>query len=259
MDIPILNYHDISQKFRVGITRVSPSAFWNQMEWISDSGYQSVRLSEIPSLADRGQKLFAVTFDDAYCDLQTTAFPVLCRLGFNAALVVIAGYVGRTNDWEARLGSPRLHHLDWRQIREWINAGHEVASHGYSHRSLIGLSSEALNHEIGDSKSEIEDRLGIEIQSFVPPFGRINNRIAESVANCGYRRMCLNTPVPISVPNLTVMVRRGIHRFDTLASFQRKVLLGWNSTANVMGWKFQHFCSSGTILAQRWFLKENIP
>jgi len=259
LNVPILTYHDINRKFRVGITRVSPSAFRRQMEWMSDSGYRSVRLSEISGSAVGSQKLFAITLDDAYCDLQTTALPILQQLAFKGTLGVISGYVGRTNDWEARLGGPRLRHLDWQKLKEWVDDGHEVASHGYSHRSLLNLTPEQLDHEIRDSKSEIEHRLGIGVQGFVPPFGRIDDRIAEAVANSGYHYVCLDTPILLTVSDLTALLRHSINRFDTMASFRSKVLLGWNSRANRLGWELQHALSGGTIQARRWFLKENIP
>jgi peptidoglycan/xylan/chitin deacetylase (PgdA/CDA1 family) len=259
LDVPILTYHDINRRFRVGITRVTPTAFRMQMEWMSQANYQSIPVSEIASLLDRSRRLFSITFDDAYSDLRDTAFPVLQRLGCRATLVVIAGFTGRSNLWEVRLGGPKLQHMDWARIREWVETGHEVASHGYSHQCLTGLTSKDLDHEIKDSKAEIEDNLGVEVQTFVPPFGRLNDRILDIIADYGYRIVCMNTPTPLNHQHLIILVRCGIHRFDTLKSFQRKVQRGWESYCNATDWKVTAFCSGGTILAQRLFGKKNIP
>jgi peptidoglycan/xylan/chitin deacetylase (PgdA/CDA1 family) len=259
LHVPILTYHDISRRFRMGITRVSPVAFRRQMEWMSQAGYQSLPVSEIATLLDHDRKLFSITFDDVYADLHDAAFPVLQQLGFKTTLAIIAGFAGEYNLWEARLGGPKLRHMEWARIKEWVDAGNEVASHGYSHRCLSGLSANDLNHEIQESKTEIENRLGIEIQTFVPPFGRINAGILDTIAYSGYRIVCVNVPIPLSRQDLTILVRLGIHRFDSLKSFRRKVQRGWESYSNVMDWKITAFCSGGTILAQRLFGKKNIP
>jgi len=251
LSIPVLNYHEINTKFRMGITRVTPSTFLKQMQWLSQAGYQTIPVSDIPAQLNSDRKLFSITFDDAYLDLDDHALPVLNQLGFKATLVVIAGFVGQTNRWEARLGGAKLRHLDWNQLQKWSKEGHEIASHGFSHRCLVSMSSQELDHEIHDSKVLLEDKLGVEIPVFVPSFSRMNRKVADTLLRFGYKIVCVNCPPVDEFEGLTIIVRRGIHRFDTIKSFEKKVLIGWNSTASAMGWKFTRWCSGGTILAQR--------
>lgn len=247
---PVLTYHDINRKFRMGITRVTPGAFQRQMDWLFEAGYRTVPVSEIPYLYGK-EKFFSITFDDAFRNLDEYALPILQRMGYTATLVVIAGFVGQPNRWEARLGGPVLYHMDWQQLQGWIAQGHEVACHGYTHRSLRGMTDRDLVREIHDSKSLIEDKLGVEVQTFVPPFGRIDNRVMDVVAGNGYRIVCVNSPSRLTIEGLVMVVRRGIHRFDTMRSFQRKVMLGWESAWNAWKWKVVEYCSGGTILAQK--------
>ena len=256
--IPVLTYHDINRTFRAGITRVTPEKFRAHMQWLSDAGYASVHVSDIPTLTNSASKLFAITFDDAYSDLDDAARSILNKHSFKATLVIIAGYVGRANRWEARLGGPSLHHMDWDQIRDWMQDGHQIASHGYNHRCLTGLTPQELDYEIRDSKTLLEDRLDAEVQVFVPPFGRINQTVMQTIASAGYKIICLNNPAHVRHEGLSMIIRRGIHRFDTLRSFQRKIQQGWQSKTNAFAWKFTHFCSAGTIVAQRLFGKKNI-
>jgi peptidoglycan/xylan/chitin deacetylase (PgdA/CDA1 family) len=192
--IPVLTYHDINRTFRMGITRVTPDAFQQQMEWLSRHGYQSVLLSQVPEAPAGDKKLFSITFDDAYHHLEYTARPVLQRMGFKSTLVVIVGFVGKANRWEARLGGPVLKHMDYPTIQDWVRRGHQVACHGFTHRCLTGLSPQEMKHEISDAKTELEDRLGVEISVFVPAFGRINHHVAQVIAESGYRTICLNNP-----------------------------------------------------------------
>ena len=243
----------------MGITRVSPNAFHRQMKWMSQTGYRSSLVSEITALPNHDQKLFSIIFDDAYDDLNDTVFPVLHQLGFKVTLAIIADFVGKDNLWEARLGGSKLQHMDWLRLKQWSDAGHEIASHSSTHRCLTALSIRDLDHEIRDSKTEIENRLGVKIQIFVPPFGRIDSKVLDIIADSGYRIVCVNAPTPLIHKDLLILVRRSVHRFDTLRSFQRKILWGWKSHSNAMAWRITAFCSGGTVLAQRLFGNKNIP
>ena len=259
LSIPVLTYHEINTKFRMGITRVTPSTFQKQMQWLFQTGYQTIPVPEIPTQITDNRKLFSITFDDAYLDLDDSTLPILNQLGFKATLVVIAGFVGQINRWEARLGGAKLRHLDWNQLQKWSKDGHDIASHGFSHRCLVGMSSKELDHETFDSKALLEDKLGREISTFIPPFSRMNRKVMDTIVRYGYKIVCVNCPPADVFEELTVIVRRGIHRFDTLRSFQRKIKIGWDSRINALGWKFTHWCSGGTILAQRMSSQEKFP
>jgi peptidoglycan/xylan/chitin deacetylase (PgdA/CDA1 family) len=259
LSIPVLTYHEINTKLRMGITKVTPLTFRKQMHWLSQAGYQTIPISDIPKQITNDQKFFSITFDDSYLDLEDHAFSVLNRFGFKSTLVVIAGFVGQSNRWEARLGGTKLQHLDWNQLQYWLKEGHDIASHGFSHRCLVGMSIKQLDHEVRDSKALLEDKLGKEISIFIPPFSRMNQQVADAIVSYGYKIICLNCPPKINYDGLTVIIRRGIHRFDTLRSFQRKMKIGWDSKSLALSWKFINWCSGGTILAQRLSSQKKFP
>jgi peptidoglycan/xylan/chitin deacetylase (PgdA/CDA1 family) len=62
--------------------------------------------------------------------------------------------------------------LDWTQVREMLEAGISFGAHTWSHPSVSQLSSEALDHELGETKSFLELALGTEIAHFAYPFGK---------------------------------------------------------------------------------------
>ncbi|HEX6809383.1 MAG TPA: polysaccharide deacetylase family protein [Gemmatimonadaceae bacterium] len=67
-------------------------------------------------------------------------------------------------------GSRPYHDPD--QIRRIHEAGHEVASHSFRHEWLPGLDSAALDETVRHSKDALEQCIGAEVVSFVPPFNQ---------------------------------------------------------------------------------------
>jgi len=134
-NITILTYHAIGEP--VGQLTVSPSAFELQMRLIRDE-FQVVRLSRLPlQLSTNGpdHRIVVVTFDDAYVDFATKAFPVLESLHVPSTVFVPTGYVGDYNRWDVKEGRcPRREILSWEQIRCLDGSGLvEFGSHTVDH------------------------------------------------------------------------------------------------------------------------------
>jgi peptidoglycan/xylan/chitin deacetylase (PgdA/CDA1 family) len=71
----------------------------------------------------------------------------------------------------AALPGPRPYH-DPDQIRRIHEAGNEVASHSFHHEWLPALDSAALDETLRRSKDALEQCIGAEVVSFVPPFNQ---------------------------------------------------------------------------------------
>lgn len=72
-------------------------------------------------------------------------------------------------------------------VRKLVNAGHEIASHGYSHRLLYDLSEGELYEELNSSKKILEDISGQEIQGFRAPSFSITDQAVDFMGEIGYR------------------------------------------------------------------------
>ncbi len=72
-------------------------------------------------------------------------------------------------------------------VREIAARGHEVASHGYSHRMCNGLAEADLRQELRDSKRLLEDLIDTEVQGFRAPNFSIDERVLAAIRGCGYR------------------------------------------------------------------------
>ena len=55
---------------------------------------------------------------------------------------------------------------------EIISQGHEIGLHGVDHRSLIGMSAQAVYERTRDAKDELENLIGQSIKWFRPPYGQ---------------------------------------------------------------------------------------
>jgi peptidoglycan/xylan/chitin deacetylase (PgdA/CDA1 family) len=71
----------------------------------------------------------------------------------------------------AALPGARPYH-DPAQIRRIHAAGHEIASHSFQHEWLPGLDRAALRRTLQESKSALEQCIGAQVVTFVPPYNQ---------------------------------------------------------------------------------------
>jgi len=157
---------------------VTPAKFQRQVRWLRWRGYKAVTPSQWLAWRTTGaglpKKPIMFTFDDAYSDCATYAFPVLQRFGFQSVVFVISGQVGGSTLWD---GLPLM---TIEQIRYWATHGVEVGAHTRTHPDLITASDHEALDEIAGS---IEDlvKAGLRPLSFAYPYGCFDERVKRSV------------------------------------------------------------------------------
>ena len=127
-----------------------------------------------------------LTFDDAYVDFYHIVFPLLKRLNIRAVLAVPTAYIldDTTEDMAARLAIATPTAMDegvwqkaplctWQELSEMTNSGHVVvASHTQHHMSAKDPKLDMAQQYI-ESKRILEQKLQIEISTFIYPYGDI--------------------------------------------------------------------------------------
>ncbi len=73
-----------------------------------------------------------------------------------------------------------------RSLRAVVDAGHEIASHGFHHRYLYKVDSGLKREEIFGSRAKIEDVLGQPVRGFRAPGYSIDKESLEILAEAGY-------------------------------------------------------------------------
>ncbi len=76
--------------------------------------------------------------------------------------------------------------MNWTELAELANAGHEIGSHGRCHPALTRLDDRDLRSEVEDSRKVLGERLGRDIRSFCYPAGDWDERVRSAVCAAGY-------------------------------------------------------------------------
>jgi peptidoglycan/xylan/chitin deacetylase (PgdA/CDA1 family) len=170
---------------------VTPAMFERQMRYLSRHGYRSVGLSQLCRHLSGEEplpvKTVAITFDDGYEDNLLAALPVLQKYGLTATVFVVAGWVGKYNDWEQYPGKPCCKMMDWRQLELWLRSGMEIGGHTVNHPFLSALTDSEIRAELSLGKKMLADRLHIPVDFLCYPYGDFDERVKRYARECGYK------------------------------------------------------------------------
>jgi len=253
VNVPILAYHKVSQRFEWGINTVSPRSFQLQMQFLVNHHFYTISLEQyLEGIVERTatRRPIIITFDDADESVLFNAFPVMQAVGFRATLFIVSGYVGEYNLWDANLGGIYSRHLSWDQIERLVQAGWELGSHTVTHRDLRTLSDREMESELRASRDMIQAKLNKDVQFLSYPFNRFDRRVIAGAQQAGYRGGCglwvsrryIHLPWQFRLP------RSGVYSIDGLAGFKRKLTA---SRTELLKQRIISMASQGTIWYKR--------
>ena len=178
MLISLMYHHINGQEFSNDL-----DVFERHLEYLIDNFNIITSDDEVTS-----NKNLCLTFDDAYFDFYHFVFPLLKKYNIKALIAVPVGLIEDScnSSIEQRLS---LSHYEiyeeqnyihfgsfcsWSELKEMSDSGLvKMASHSYKHKDL-SIDDIDLEREIIKSKEILEDKLDIEVDTFVLPFGRYN-------------------------------------------------------------------------------------
>lgn len=132
----------------------------------------------------------AFTFDDGWRDCYTQIAPQLEKYGVNAMFFINPNFADAAdNNNEAYIEnftvnttkSPGKHPMTWAQIKELVSRGFLMGAHTMDHYNINDDNVEELEHQIGDCKKVMEEKLGVPCEYFAFPFGRLEHANPMSV------------------------------------------------------------------------------
>lgn len=230
--LPILTYHHVgpSKADVHPLLTVSPDDFAEQIDWLARHGYSPIRTSDWTRwLAEKRplpRKPVLITFDDGYADLAQYALPTLSHYGSTAVVYIVTRLIGKTNEWDRRLGWGALRLMTAQQIREWAAKGFEFGSHTRDHPDLRSLSERELEDQVFGSAADLQRIVGTTPMSFAYPFGHFNRAVRDCVARAYQtsvtvvERRCADQDDPWLMPRIW------IRPTERLSTFKRRVKLG---------------------------------
>jgi peptidoglycan/xylan/chitin deacetylase (PgdA/CDA1 family) len=156
-----------------------------------------------------------VTFDDGHVSQYYDGLPLLEQFHLRGIFFITAEWT------DSKPG-----YMSWVQLRDIVRRGHEVQSHGWSHKFLTQCSPSELRQELRRSKQVLEDGLGTQVDALAIPNGAWNGRVLSECAEAGYRRVYTSEPFLRQVKrgNLELFGRVSVQRTTTsrtLAQFAR--------------------------------------
>ena len=183
----ILQYHHVSDTMPA-ITSISPKRFTEQLDWLAAHHFEVWPLAKLVDYVKQGkptpQRVVAITFDDAYESIYTTAFPILKKRGWPFTIFVATKFVD----------SRREFYLSWEQLKEMQASGATIGNHTYNHAHLIrrldGESTDAWQRRVTDDIEHaarmIHDHLGVTTRLFAYPYGEYDGAVIAIVDKLGY-------------------------------------------------------------------------
>ena len=115
--------------------------------------------------------LVALTFDDGPGPYTKATLRILQSEGAHATFFIVAKEL-----------------VDWPNLGDEPKAEARVAAigdHTYDHVGLAGLAQAELDHQVGDAKTLIEQRSGVPVRLFRPPFGEHDASVDHEVQGLG--------------------------------------------------------------------------
>ena len=191
--VTILMYHKVGPPLagsRLHDLYVSPRDLDRQLAELAAAGQRVLPYSNAPAAIAAGETGACLTFDDAFANVFTDALPVLQARGVRAMLFVVAGLLGKTDEWDTPIGEPPQPLMDAAQIRAWLAAGHEIGAHTLSHPHLAEIPPAQARAEIFDAKARLEDTFGVPVRHFCYPYGNYDARVRDLVTEAGYETAC---------------------------------------------------------------------
>jgi len=226
----ILGFHDISRKFDFSINTIPSGQLNSILDFISEN--PSIKISFL--------------FDDGYASVLEFKEKLT---HFQPKISVITNFIGKSSNWDTRLGGTGKNHLTENQIRELKQSGWKILSHSHLHHALDQLSSNKLKVDLGTSKNKLEDIIGWEVNELSLPFGRFDNRVIEIANEVGFRHFYSNRA---SNPVQNVERSFSVYRWEGESSIKRKIE---RNKMELLKLKSINFCSLGTVLMQKLFYR----
>jgi peptidoglycan/xylan/chitin deacetylase (PgdA/CDA1 family) len=229
-NINILLYHQIGRTPNAHTNLdcfCSSEQFYSQMEFLANSDYEVISLSNAMNLIFNQKtinaKYVVLTFDDGCEKFYDITFPILTEFNFPSTIYPVAGFFGKHATW-GKINNPELKILSKTMLVELHQLGVDIGAHTINHVKLTQISKEDATKQIKGSKETIEQLLGENIYSFAYPHGDFNDEIIEIVKEVEFSNAltCISGYAEEAQSEFKIP-RKYITYFDDLNKFKQKL------------------------------------
>ena len=125
----------------------------NDVDVNNPSAYSSSSSSD-----NNTPKAVILNFYDNDIGQFTNAKPILDKYGFKGSFFIVCSWASSDNNPDR---------MNWQQITQLYNEGHDINSHSTSHKVLSKLSADDLDYQVGQSKECFREHIGAELPFFL--------------------------------------------------------------------------------------------
>ena len=227
-DVLVLCYHAVSESWPAPLS-VTPDQLEQQLSLLHRRGFRGVPLSEALG-GPQGDRVVAVTFDDAYRSVSELARPILDRIGMRGSVYVPTAWAGRPgpmswpgiDQWVGGPHEAELTCMGWDELRSLADEGWEIGSHTRSHPRLPEVDDDRLDGELAGSRADCETAMGRACDTLAYPYGAVDDRVVGAASRAGYH-YAVTLPRGLHVPTALHWPRVGVYHADFGWRFRLKV------------------------------------
>ncbi len=183
----VLQYHHVSDATPAS-TSVTPERFKAHMDYLDAKGFRVVPVMALIEKLKKGEplpdKTVAITFDDAYDNVYTTAYPLLKARNWPFTVFV------NTDPHDQKKSG----FATWAQLREMAESGASIANHSTAHNHLLRLKEgetraqwrKRISAEILDAEARIKAETGQSHRLLAYPYGEYDKALQVLVESLGF-------------------------------------------------------------------------
>ena len=183
----ILQYHHVSEN-TPNSTSTSVALFKAHLDYFDAHGFQVWSLQRVIEQLRAGHqlpdKVIALTFDDGYRSVYTSAYPLLKEKGWPFSVFVSTDYVGANKQL----------YVNWDELSEMAQHGALIGNHTQSHphllRKLAGetdaMWQRRVRQEIEGAQRIIDNNVGTQYRILAYPYGEYDEEVKQIVKSLGY-------------------------------------------------------------------------
>ena len=224
-------YHNISNRFNVGINNISPKTFKKHIKF-----YETL-------------KNVTLCFDDGYEDIFAIK-DFINTSQIKPVIFPVTNFISKYNDWDVNFFINRKKHLNIEQLRILYSKGWVIGSHGHTHISYKILNNREIYFDMKESKRILEDIIGKNINSFTPPFGYFKPDFIKIAKDVGYTKVYINNCyiTEFNLKDSIIINRYNVYKHDTIRSIIRKI--NNNKLKKIIDDSI-HKCSNATVFVKK--------
>jgi peptidoglycan/xylan/chitin deacetylase (PgdA/CDA1 family) len=184
LKVPVLYYHYVGNNPNVADLQrdalsITPDKFAEQMKYLKENGYTTISYDTLYAALSKQvtlpNKAVILTFDDGYIDFYYNAYNILRQYGLSATVFIPTGLVGQPA------------YLTWSMIEEMHSSGLiNFGAHSVHHYHLASLSPDTVLTELVDSKKDLQNHLGSNVNYMAYPYGETSSNLIGLVQKAGY-------------------------------------------------------------------------